>query len=465
MKFRDLAVGPAPQLPEEAYAKRRAKLARQLGDGNALVVATHTIKQYSNDVDHLYRPHSDFWYLTGFAEPGATLVLHGGSGATDLFLRDRKKEAEIWTGRRLGVERARDALGVDRAHDVEALGEKLRAILGRAKVHAITDHDAAVKRRVVRAAGRRLVKDGGKVVAGGSGSALLRKAAKARKARPVHGRELLHEMRLIKEPFELRMLQKACDLGVEAHERAAAGIEGGSHEFAVEADFVHHARRQGSNGVGYPSICGCGPNAAVLHYVTNLDPVRAGDLFLIDAGCEWGYYTSDITRTYPVGGTFSRQQERLYELVLAAHNAAMKEVRPGARFRAPHEKAVEVIAAGLVDLGYIPGPVEKAIKEQTYRAFFMHGTSHWLGLDVHDAGSPLGPDGKPRILKEGMCLTVEPGLYFNRDYAACPPGTAGIGIRIEDDVAVTADGRRNMTRRLPVQPDEVAAMVAKGRRR
>jgi len=179
----------------------------------------------------------------------------------------------------------------------------------------------------------------------------------------------------------------------------------------------------------------------------------------MDAGCEWGYYTSDITRTHPVGGEFSRRQLELYELVLAAHQAALREVRPGVPFRQPHEKAVEVLASGLLDLGLLHGPLESVIKEQTYRRFFMHGTSHWLGLDVHDAGSLNGPDGKPRILQEGMVLTIEPGLYFNPDFTACPPGTTGIGIRIEDDVAVTDAGRRNMTARLPVAPEEVAALA------
>ncbi len=451
MNFSDLAPGPAPQLPLEAYTKRRARLAKQLGDGNSLVVATHPLHQYSHDVDYVFRPHSDFWYLTGFNEPGCVVVLGGGSGTCTLFLRDRKPEAEVWTGRRLGVERA-GILDMDHAYDVAEFSERLPKVLGRSKIHAIADHDPAVRRRVARAAGRRWVEDRQPAARPGGPP----KGAKRERRAPSHGRELLHEMRLVKGPAELKMLQKACDLGVAAHMAAAPGIVGGGKEFQVEADFVHHARHHGSTGVGYPSICGCGPNAAVLHYVSNLDALRRGELFLIDAGCEWGYYTSDITRTYPVGGEFSRRQLELYELVLAAHQAALREVRPGVPFRQPHEKAVEVISAGLLDLGLLAGSVEAIIKEQTYRQFFMHGTSHWLGLDVHDAGSPLGPDGKPRLLKEGMVLTIEPGLYFNPDFAACPPGTAGIGIRIEDDVAVTEGGRRNMTARLPVAPEEVA---------
>ncbi len=458
MKFADLAVGPAPQLPLSAYTARRREMAKRLGDGNTLVVATHTIKQYSNDVDYLYRPHSDFWYLAGFNEPGAVLVLEGSSGASTLFLRDRKKEAEIWTGRRLGVKRAAAALSVDKAHDIEELAQRLPKLLAGSKVHAITDHDAATKRRVRTAAGRRWVKDPGTAKAGGPSSALLGKPKKGPK-KPPHGRQLLHEMRLRKDAAEMRMLQKACDLGVAAHLEMAPRIQGGAKEFQVEADFIHHARHHGSTGVGYPSICGCGPNAAVLHYVSNLGPLRRGELFLVDAGCEWGYYTSDITRTYPVGGEFSRKQLAAYEVVLDAQKAAMKEVRPGAPFRRPHEVAVERVTAGLLDLGFIDGPFEKAVADKQYHGFFMHGTSHWLGLDVHDAGGASDLDGEPRRLEEGMVLTVEPGLYFNPDFAQCPPGMAGIGIRIEDDVAVTADGHRNLTRKLPVEPDAVARLV------
>ncbi len=460
MKFGDLAVGPAPQLPLDTFVARRRALAKKLGDGHVLVVATHTIKQYSHDVDYLYRPHSDFWYLTGFAEPGALLVLHGGSGATTLFLRDRKPEAEIWTGRRLGAIRAAAALAVDQAYPIEELATRLPALLAKAKVHAICDHDPAIRRRVRSAAGSRWVEDPGTGPVGGSTSSLITKQ-KAGPKRTPHGRQLLHEMRLIKDAAEVRLLKKACDLGVEAHLALAQRVRPGATEFQVEADFAHHARAHGSTGVGYPSICGCGPNGAVLHYVSNLGPLRDGELFLVDAGCEWGYYTSDITRTYPVGGAFSRTQLPLYELVHAAQKAALREVKPGAPFRRPHEKAVETIAAGLIDLGYIDGPFEKAVSEKRYHPYFMHGTSHWLGLDVHDAGGAIDLEGRPRRLKEGMVLTVEPGLYFNKDFAPASPRDArGIGIRIEDDVLVTGSGRRNLTAALPSDASDVAALVA-----
>ena len=445
MHFDALAVGPSPQLPLRTYERRRRELAKRLGHGNVLVVATHQVHQYANDVDFPFRPHSDFWYLTGFDEPRAALVLHGGTGATDLFVQPRKKEAEIWTGRRLGVERAAPTLGVDRTHDFTEFAHKIKSIVRSAKVHAIADHDPATRKQLRRVAGKRMLPSPKPPKVGGPESSLLK--ASTVKMVP-HGRTMLHDMRLVKDDDEMRMLQKACDLGVEGHKVAAGLIKPGAAEYQVEASFVHHARHNGSTGVGYPSICGCGPNAAVLHYTTNRSKLKAGELFLIDAGCEWGYYTSDITRTYPVGEV-SETSTKIYDLVHDAHKAALREVRPGAAFKAPHNKAVDVITAGLLDLGYLKGNHEKAVKEQTYRRYFMHGTSHWLGLDVHDAGSPVTADGKPRTLKEGMVLTVEPGLYFNTDFAKCPPGTKGIGVRIEDDVAVTSSGRKVLNRDLP----------------
>jgi Xaa-Pro aminopeptidase len=455
--FESLAVGPPPQLPVSTFARRRRTLAKRLGDGNTLVVATNPSQQFSNDVDFNFRPHSDFWYLTGFSEPGAVLALEGGSGRSTLFLRDRKNEEEIWTGRRLGVKRAADALHVDRALAIADLTKRLPKIVGRDRVHSIAEHDPAAHRRIVRMAGRKLLRSsedgrpGGRRGVGG--------AKRAQRQRQRHARDLIADLRLRKSDEELKMLQAACDLGVAAHKFAAGSIQPGAREFETEAAFAFHSRRHGSTGVGYPSICGAGENGAVLHYVSNLAKLRRRQLFLIDAGCEWGYYTSDITRTYPVGGTFTRLQLKLYELVLEAHRAAMRKVKPGVPFRAPHEAAVEVLAGGLVEMGFLPGRIEKAIASQSYRRFFMHGTSHWLGLDVHDVGSLVDAEDKPRLLQEGNVLTIEPGLYFNPDFSKCPPGTSGIGIRIEDDVAVADGGRLNMTRRLPVAPEAVAALL------
>ncbi len=433
VEFRDLAPGPDPQLPLEAFERRRQRVAEALPDDGLMVVATHEETTYSNDVEHPFRPHSDFWYLTGFNEPGAVLLIDG-SGGTEVFVREREPSAEIWTGRRLGVSRAAEALGVDAAHALDRFSTRLRDRIDGA-VHAVTDHNAWVHRRL-----RRTI---GKV--------------------PENGREVTSELRVRKDADEIRLLQRAADIGIEAMRDGASHIRPGAREYEVEAALVAAYRRAGSTGPGYPPIVGTGANAAVLHYIANRDAIAAGDLVLVDAGCEWGYYNSDITRTFPADGAFDGLAGQLYDVVERARAAALAAVRPGARLRAPHDAATRVLAQGMVELDLltpeaIPEP-DGSGGDGTIRRHFMHGTSHFLGLDVHDAGNYREPDGETRRLEEGMVITIEPGLYFNPDYAVCPPGTEGIGIRIEDDVVVTADGARNLTKALPTAHDAVEALV------
>lgn len=451
VRFADLQPGPAPQLDRSVFASRRRRLATSLGSGHVMVVATHPPAVFSNDVAYTFRPGSDFWYLTGFEEPGAVLFLEGGSGRTTLFVQERDPKREIWTGRRLGVERAAITLGVDAAFGVGELASRFAGIVGKSKVHALCNHHVRLRAKLRRLAGTAWVPEASDGRPGGP-------AKRTRRGYP-HGGLLLHRMRLVKSTEEIRLLAKACDVGVAAHKAAAQAAQAGATEYQVEAAFYHHARRAGSTGVGYPSICGCGPNAAVLHYVRNRDRLQRGQLLLNDAGCEWGYYTSDITRTLPVGGAFTRDQLAIYELVQAAHKAAMAKVRPGNLFRAPHEAAVQVLAQGLLDLNVLSGRFEDVLAKKAYQAHFMHGTSHHLGLDVHDAGGTTEPDGSPLRLEEGMVMTVEPGLYFNDDFARGPARYRGIGVRIEDDVMVTASGRRLLSRGLAVDPEGVADLV------
>jgi len=427
--FDALAVGPDPQIPLASFERRRARVAKALGDEAVLVVATNPVTTYSNDVEHVFRPHSDFWYLTGFREPHALLVLEGGSGATTLFLQGRKPEAEVWTGKRLGVERACEALAVDRAYDIEGVGARLREALRGRKVHAVVGHDGEVATRLAAATGE--VQD----------------------ARP-----LLADMRLRKDAEELAMLARAADVGVEAMRRAARQVRPGHHEFQVEAELLRTYREHGSTGPGYPPIVGAGANAAVLHYIANTAPIREGDMVLVDAGCEWGYYNSDITRTFPAGDP-GDDAWRVYDLVVQAHDAAVRAAVPGNRLRDPHDAAVRVLAEGLAGMGLLAGDADKVVEDGGFRSFFMHGTSHYLGLDVHDVGTTKDEEGKSRRLEEGMVITVEPGLYFNTDFAKCPDHLAGLGVRVEDDVVVTADGPRVLTASLPRQRDEVEALV------
>lgn len=434
MDFDALRVGPEPQLPLETFRRRRERLADALGDGAVLVVATNPQTTFSNDVEHVFRPHSDFWYLTGLAEPESVLLVEGGTGRSDLWLRTRKPEAEVWTGRRLGVERAAEALGVDAAHPIDDLGADLKRRLAGKRVHACTDHHPDVDEHLHNAVGDT---DPGSCRA-------------------------LHEMRLRKDPDEVRMLREAARLGNEAMELGLGRIAPGTMEYEVEAAILHHYRTHGSTGPGYPPIVGTGANAGILHYIENRARIEAGDLVLVDAGCEWGYYNSDITRTAPASGEWTSLQRELYDLVREAQVAALREVRPGVPVKAPHQAAARVLAGGLVDMGWIDGPVETVMEKQTFRSHFMHGTSHFLGLDVHDVGGYTDEDGGPRLLEPGMVLTVEPGLYVNPDFAAAPPGVPPLGIRIENDVVVTEDGHEDLQAGLAADADEVAALVAEG---
>ncbi len=430
MRFEDLAVGPEPQLPLHVYDARRRRVAEALGDQAVLVVATHPLAVHSNDVEHRFRPQSDFWYLTGFSEPGAILVLIGGTAESHLFLRVRKPEAEIWTGRRLGVERARDALDVDHAYALEEFPDRFHQMIQGLEVHAIVKHHPEIQETV-----RNAVRD------------------------TLDGQAVVAAFRCIKDADEIKLLQRANDVGIAAQEAIIAGRRSLETEYAMESELLRVYRANGSTGPAYPPIVGAASNAAVLHYIDNQAPIGGDDLILVDAGCEWGYYNSDITRTFPAKAWSSLQKE-LYGIVLDAQKAAIAEVRPGNRFRDPHDAAVQVLTQGLIDQGIIDGDVDAAIESEAYRAHFMHGTSHFLGLDVHDVGDVKGPDGESRVLEPGMVLTIEPGLYFNPDFSAVPDGIPVMGLRIENDVVVTDDGCLDLTADLATDPDELEAMHA-----
>ena len=419
-----------PRIPVEAYPARRARLADALGDGHALVVATHAEALHAHDVHHRFRPHNDFWYLTGFGEPHSILVLLGGSGESHLFLDERDPKQEIWTGRRLGVERAKDTVGVDHAHPISDLDRRLADLVKGHTVQVVAEHDPRMQERIRNTIGE--IPD---------------------------GCPLLAEARCIKDADEVAMMQAAADAGMAGHLAAFPELRAGRNERHAEAAFLHAIRMAGSEGPGYPPIVGTGPNAAVLHYIDNAAQIAPGDLVLMDAGCEWGYYNSDITRTVPADGEWTSLQREIYATVLAAQDAAIAKVRPGNRFRDPHDAAVEVLVQGLTDLGILDGDADKALDAEVHGDFYMHGTSHYLGLDVHDPGRTRDADGKSRVLEPGMALTIEPGLYFNPDYAPLPNGVPSLGIRIENDLVVTTEGHRDLTAALARDPDELAALV------
>jgi Xaa-Pro aminopeptidase len=431
------------------YARRRRSLLRKLDGGVALLPASvPTI--YSNDVENRYRPESDLFYLTGFPEPEAAAVLAPGcdEGAFWLLVRPRDAEKEVWTGRRVGTEDARGVYGADVARPIDELESVLEQLLdGAPALYYALGRHPTVEPLVTRVLER------------------LRRA-RNRQAPAVIADPgaLVHEMRLVKVEAELRLMRRAASITCAAHRRAMSHIAPGRSEREIQAVIESEFLRRGAAGPAYPTICGSGPNACTLHYIDNDRRMRDGDLVLIDAGCEYDFYCADVTRTYPVSGRYSRAQRDLYEVVLAAHTAAVAAVRPGVAWDAPHRAASEVLAQGLADLGILESTGREALRSGSYRRYFMHQTSHWLGLDVHDVGKVVHRD-RPRRLASGMVLTVEPGLYLARGDKSVPSRYRGLGIRIEDDVLVATDGREILTDGLPREARDIQRIMRAARRR
>jgi Xaa-Pro aminopeptidase len=418
----------------EEFAARRARYLKEMGKGVAVVPSAPTFVR-NNDVEHEYRQDSDFYYLTGFDEPSSVLVLttEHKEHRTVVFVRKRDKDRETWDGPRAGVDGAKELLGADASFPIDELEQKLPEYLSDARrLHyrlAVNPAFDAIVFRAVDAV-RRLARTG--VVAPSEIVDLTRH---------------LHEMRLRKSDAELATMSAAVAITAEAHARAMQVARPGAFEYEVEAEMLRVFRARGAERPAYGSIVGSGDNATILHYRKNDRQLQDGDLLLIDAGCELGYYASDVTRTFPVNGRFSPEQRAVYELVLDAQLASIEAVKPGVPYTHVHDVTVKVLAEGLCRLGLIEGPVDTAIGEGRYKPFYMHRTSHWLGMDVHDVGDYF-TDKKPRLMEPGMVLTVEPGLYVSRD-AAVDPKWQGIGVRIEDDVAVTENGYRNLTEAIP----------------
>ena len=428
--------------------RRLFELLRARRAAGVFPTAAHKVR--SHDTEYRFRPDSDFWWLTGFAEPDAALVMLPGDGAgradrTVLFLREKDREREVWTGRRLGVAAAPARLGVDEARPVGRLWDDLPELLKN-------------QERIVYRVGVEEARDRQMLAA----IARMRAAARGGVVPPI---ELLdvapftHELRLFKTEAELATMRRAAAISRDAHALAMRRARPGMREFEVDALIEHAFRSRGSTGPAYTNIVAGGANACILHYVENSDALRAGDLLLVDAGAESDYYASDVTRTFPVDGRFRPEQRALYEVVLDAQLAAVEAVLPGGSFVSVHEVAVAKLVEGLVRLGLLPGPLEKELAGDAYKRFYMHRTSHWLGLDVHDAGAYV-VDGRSRALEPGMVLTVEPGLYVAEDDAEVEARWRGTGIRIEDDVLVTPSGREVLTAGTPKTVDEVEAACA-----
>ncbi len=433
-------------LDRKEFARRRKQLMRIIGEDAICIVPAARERLRNNDSHYPYRQDSDFHYLTGFPEPDAVLALIPGRvhGESILFCRERDPEREAWDGARAGQEGAVGDYGMDDAFPIGDIDDILPGMIeGRSRVYYHFGRDADFDIELIGWVNR---------VRG-----QVRRGARAPHEFVSLG-HVLHDLRLYKTRDELRIMRKAAKIAAAAHVRAMRAVRPGMNEHEIEAELLHDFRRNGAVP-SYEPIVGGGANACVLHYRANNAELKDGDLLLIDAGAEYQCYASDITRTFPVNGRFSPEQRALYELVLEAQRAAIAEVRPGRPFGAYHAAAVATITAGLLRLGLLRGSVEKNIREQTYRRFYMHKTGHWLGLDVHDVGD-YRIDGEDRELEPGMVVTVEPGIYIAPDAKGVADKWRGIGIRIEDDVVVTRAGPEVITLDVPNDPDAIEALMA-----
>jgi Xaa-Pro aminopeptidase len=421
------------------YQQRRALLAARMKNGIA-VVSTAPEKTRNRDTHYPYRFDSYFYYLTGFREPEAVLVVIAGAQSSSiLFCREKDPEREVWDGFRHGPDAARATFGFDETYSINSLDKLLPELLAnQPSVHCHLGADSAWDARLVgwlnevRSRGRSGV-------------------SAPHQIEDVHAH--LDEMRLVKDAEEIAVMRRAAVISADAHLRAMRATRPGRAEYEIEAELLHEFRLRGAQSPAYTPIVAGGTNACVLHYVQNDGVLADGDLLLIDAGCELDGYASDITRTFPVNGKFSGAQNDVYQLVLAAQAAAIAAVGPGGTWQQPHDAAVGVLVQGFIDLGLLSGSLDQIIETESYKKFYMHRTGHWLGLDVHDAGE-YKRDGEWRKLQAGMVLTVEPGCYI-RAAEGVPDALAGIGIRIEDDVLVTADGREVLSSAAPKSVAEI----------
>lgn len=436
------------KLTQADFKQRRDHLAQKMGANSVAIIATRAEMYRNRDADYKYRADSSFYYLTGFAEPEAVAVLEtfaeGETYRYSLFCRERNREMEIWNGYRAGVEGAVEIYGADEAFAIDLLDQEIIAkLLNKDRLYFRIGHQAEFDARV---------------------SQWIQKADSQQRrgstspAEVIQLDRLIDEMRLKKSAQEIELMQIASNISADAHTRAMQSVKPEMMEYALEAELNYIF---GKNGCvpAYNSIVGGGENACILHYVENNKPLKDGDLVLIDAACEYEFYASDITRTFPVNGKFSPEQKALYNIVLDAQLAAIDATRIGNHYKYPHEVAVKILTQGLVDLGLLSGNVDELVESEAFRQFFMHGTGHWLGMDVHDVGAyKHGEDW--RAYEAGMVVTVEPGLYVAPDDETVEAKWRGIGIRIEDDIVVTENGPLVLTKNVVKTVEEIEQLMA-----
>lgn len=435
------------QITQREYKRRRDDLMAQMGENSIALLPAAPLLTRNRDVEHAFRQNSDFHYLSGFDEPDAVIVLKPGRehGEFVMFCRERDPEKELWTGFITGPEGVCENYGADDAFPIADINDILPGLLeGCDKVYSSIGSNPEFDRQVMEWVN---------VIRGQA-----RNGAQPPSEFLVLD-HLLHEMRLFKSKKEIQLMGKSGRISADAHVAAMKACKPGMWEYQLEAVYINHFMNEGCRLQAYPSIVGGGANACILHYTNNDKTLQDGDLVLVDAGAEYGLYAGDITRTFPVNGKFSKEQRALYDVVLESQLAAIEMVKPGKHWNEPHEAAVRVLTAGLVDLGILKGDVNQLVETEAYKPFYMHKTGHWLGLDVHDVGEYKIGD-VWRELEPGMVLTVEPGLYIAPNAKGVAKKWRGIGIRIEDDVLVTKEGCQVLTAKVPKQADEIEALMA-----
>ena len=433
--------------PYKEMRTRRKELMAQMEPNSIGLVPSAPPSFRNNNAEYLYRQNSDFYYLTGFAEEHALLALIPGrkQGEVVLFCQEKNKEKELWTGILMGPDAAIQNLAIDDAYPIADIDDILPGLIeGRDRVYYSMGKDDKFDDQVMEWV--KTVRQKAKMGARPPGEFLMLD-------------HLLHEMRLFKSTAEIKLMERAAKISAEGHRRAMAFCRPGVHEYELEAELLYAFTRNGSRAPAYSSIVAAGDNACILHYNTNNAAIEVGDLVLIDAGCEYEYYASDITRTFPASGKFSDEQKAIYEIVLKAQEAAIEEVKPGALWDAPHNASVEVITKGLIKLGLLQGTLSQCIKSEAYKEFYMHRVGHWIGMDVHDVGN-YKIDGTWRVLEAGMVTTIEPGIYIAPDNTDVPEQWRGIGVRIEDDVLVTKSGYRILSIGVPKTVLEIEAFMS-----
>ncbi len=446
LKQRKLPSKPLPTISKREFARRREQLMEQMEANSIAILPSASAVIRNRDAEFKYRQDSDFHYLTGFNEPDSVLVLIPGRhhGQCLFFCRERNPERELWDGYRQGPEGLCNNFGADDAFPISDIDDILPGLLeGRDRVYYSMGKRLEFDKRIM------------------DWINVLR--AKARSGAHPPGEfsdldHIVHDMRLYKSAAELRIMQQAASISADAHTRAMKFCRPGMMEYQLEAEYLHEFASRGAQAAAYNSIVGAGKNACILHYIDNNSMIQDGDLVLIDAGCELNYYAADITRTFPANGLFSREQQALYEVVLASQQAALETITPGGHWNQSHDATVSVITQGLLDLGILQGQLAELIEAEAYRPFYMHRAGHWLGMDVHDVGDYKVHD-EWRVLESGMVMTVEPGIYIAADNQSVAAKWRGIGIRIEDDVAVTATGHQVLTEEVIKTVDDIHQLM------